>query len=234
VYGFVNNSPLSIFDVLGMFGCEPCEDQCPKDCPPGVKSKCEEDCRMAKLQMNCVPNKPRGGGGGGTAGDPNRTYHAPGAGLWGDRVDQSGGGQGCSKFVVGIIKELIDARNARELGHKMLEKRNAQKLEDFSGFKDELIDGGQNGAVGRHIYGHGGAILQYHSSPVGYIGYIGSIVNIGVDIFQNKGKETDAELADDFAAWGVAHDLLKASIRMNSGQSFVRPLYSDLSERLCK
>jgi RHS repeat-associated protein len=71
LYGFVGNDGVGYFDPLGLskccptdnFSCDDCREQC-SNCPIQDKSKCESDCRDAKLKKNCGPDgKPKGKGG---------------------------------------------------------------------------------------------------------------------------------------------------------------------------
>jgi len=69
LYAFVGNSALLRIDILGMYKCSPCSSQCNKCWPnPGDRSKCEADCRNAKLSMNCGRSRGRGGSSGGGGG----------------------------------------------------------------------------------------------------------------------------------------------------------------------
>ena len=88
-------------------------------------------------------------------------------------------------------------------------------LKDTSGFKDELIAGGQGGAVSRHIYGHAGSILAY--GPAGSVASYGQQAgDYGQQFLPNRTEgEANAEIADDIAARKIADAILNALVGLN-------------------
>lgn len=103
LYGFVGNDPVGHFDLLGLspccptdnFSCDECSKQC-SSCPIEDKSKCESDCRNAKLKMKCGPEgKPKGRGEPGGGGGP-------------DDDDKGGGGGGGCRDRKGFLLCLGD------------------------------------------------------------------------------------------------------------------------------
>jgi RHS repeat-associated protein len=116
----------------------------------------------------------------------------------------------CNDFVDSLMKDCSASKSIQDLGQTFLNKR-FQTLKDVSGFKSNLISGGQGGAVSRHIYGHAGAILRYGRVAGG----IASYINQDIDYWQRfqKGRteeESEAEIADDVASREVASALRKA------------------------
>jgi hypothetical protein len=113
----------------------------------------------------------------------------------------------CTDFVKALVDLWAAMNSSTDLGQEMLSRRSTT-LHTYDGFRDELVSGGQGGAISRHIYGHGGAVLAYPYGP----GATASYANQAIDYFQQfqKGRtkgEADAEIADDRAARRVADAL---------------------------
>ena len=97
LYGFILNSPIGTYDLLGLssccpsdnFSCDDCSGQC-SSCPIEEKSKCESDCRNAKLNMKCGPE----GNGGGGPDDDDDDEGGGGGGSCFDRCMRQSGGYG--------------------------------------------------------------------------------------------------------------------------------------------
>jgi hypothetical protein len=122
---------------------------------------------------------------------------------------------GCDDFIKTLVRSFTAAGNRDALGDEMLGKMH-NRFRDYTGFKPELIAGGQNAGVMNHIYGHGGAIVKY-----GLLGYFGSLYNQGLDWselrFGNRPLEKTAEIADDRAGREVGMELLRAFARRSEG-----------------
>ncbi len=139
----------------------------------------------------------------------------------------------CHKFVDSLIQDWKTNSNLKALGRSFLDKRNTT-LNDVTGFKENLISGGQRGAVSRHIYGHAGAVLRYGS----VIGGAASYFNQGIDYLQRyqEGrtvKESQAEIAGDIAGRQVSSEFgkIKGSDECES-QKEVTEKESRLREKL--
>jgi RHS repeat-associated protein len=135
----------------------------------------------------------------------------------------------CSDFVDSLVSDFNKYDSREDLGKDWLDKRNTT-LKDFDGFKDELVGGGQGGAVSRHIYGHGGAVLRY-----GALGKAASYANQGLDWAQRfqKGRskeESEAEIASNKAARQVADDV-QASYKGDKDSDKLR---DKLNKTLCQ
>jgi RHS repeat-associated protein len=123
-------------------------------------------------------------------------------------VDPSGL-DACGNFIDALIRDCVASKDIGDLGKTFLEKR-ATTLKDVSGFRTELVSGGQRGGVSRHIYGHAGAILRY-----GRYGLAVSYFQEGIDYFQRfqedrTKEESEAEIAGDRAARDIARVLRSA------------------------
>jgi RHS repeat-associated protein len=143
----------------------------------------------------------------------------------------------CSDFVDSLISDFQQHDNATDLGKDWVSKRNTT-LPNFDDFLDDLVAGGQEGAVSRHIYGHAGAIM-YGQSPLGVspVGYFVSYWNQFWDWeqrFHRTRAESNAEIADDRAARRVA-DAIRKAYRQRSGDcSALEKLREKLKALLCK
>lgn len=144
----------------------------------------------------------------------------------------------CSDFVDSLVKDFQAHNDSEGLGKDWLDKR-ATTLKEFDGFKDELVAGGQGGAVSRHVYGHGGALL-WGESPAGLspAGYAASYLQQSIDYIQRfqKGRtktESRAEIADDKAGRAVGNTLRDA---YHNGKATCNldKLRKQLMDLLCK
>jgi RHS repeat-associated protein len=144
----------------------------------------------------------------------------------------------CENFVESLIRDWESSEDATDLGKKFLRSREIT-LSLVTGFKPELVSGGQRGGVSRHIYGHAGVLLQYGSM-------IGGAISQAVgaqDYLQRyqKGRttaESEAELAGNRAAREVAK-LFKTAFenrkQKNACMSAITDkLRDDLSNVLCQ
>jgi len=150
----------------------------------------------------------------------------------------------CSDFAKSLIRDYSKSESPNALGDDWLHKRSTT-LKDAGGFKDNLTAGGQGGAVSRHIYGHGGAVLKYDSGwpfHKSAAGAAASYLNEGIDFAQRfqKGRtkaESEAEIADDRAARAIA-DILRDAYRQRSQHpeqpSDLKGLLDKLTKILCK
>jgi RHS repeat-associated protein len=143
----------------------------------------------------------------------------------------------CSEFVDSIIDDFTKFPAPLELGKDWLNKRNTT-LKDTVGFKENLVGGGQGGAVSRHIYGHGGA-LMYGQSSVGIspAGYAASYIQQGLDYIQrfNEGRtkaESRAEIAGNKAGRAVAN-ALRDAYRKGKDKADLDKLREKINEILC-
>jgi RHS repeat-associated protein len=123
----------------------------------------------------------------------------------------------CTEFVNTLIALWSSINSSTNLGSEMLARRSTT-LRTYDGFKNQLVNGGQGGAVSRHIYGHAGAVLAY---PYG-LGATVSYGNQALDYLQQYGKgrtaaEAAAEVANDRAARHVA-DALNGAMKIRLEQ----------------
>ncbi|MDP3478236.1 MAG: RHS repeat-associated core domain-containing protein [Desulfoprunum sp.] len=129
----------------------------------------------------------------------------------------------CHDFVESLIGDWkIAGGNKDSLGQLFLNKRGTT-LSKPTGFRPELVAGRQGGAVSRHIYGHAGAILKH-----GWIiGGGASAANETIDWAQGfqpgrTRQESDAEIADDWAARKVASELENACPSNKADENYLR------------
>ncbi len=116
----------------------------------------------------------------------------------------------CTDFIDALTTLWALSSSSMAMGREMINRRNTT-LSTSDGFKNELVAGGQGGAVSRHIYGHAGSVLAAPFGPGAGVSY----AHQAIDYFQrfDKGRnqaETDAEIADDRAARRVAETLDEA------------------------
>jgi uncharacterized protein RhaS with RHS repeats len=138
----------------------------------------------------------------------------------------------CHDYVESLIGDWKTAGGSNStLGTIFLNKRGTT-LSNPTGFKSELVSGGQQGAISRHVYGHAGAILKY-----GWIvGGGASAVNETIDWAQRfepgrTNEESNAEIADDWAARKVANELENGCPANKEDEGYLR---QQLRRALCQ
>jgi RHS repeat-associated protein len=165
--------------------------------------------------------------------DNRHRYYHPGVGRWlsRDPIGERGGlnlygyvlnnpihlfdPQGlsaCDDFVDSLISDWEKQPRwdpTLDLGVTFLSKRSTT-LKDVSGFKDELVAGGQGGAVSRHIYGHAGAPLAGGWWGVGASYYQQLVDHLQQFQAGRTAAEAAAEIAGDRAGRQVADALSRA------------------------
>jgi len=138
----------------------------------------------------------------------------------------------CHDYVDSLMGDWKAASgNNTVLGQNLLNQRHTT-LTNATGFRSELVAGGQGGAVSRHVYGHAGAILRY-----GWIiGHGASALNETIDWAQRfqpgrTSQESNAEIADDWAARKAASELENACPNNQTDEDYLR---QQLRRTLCQ
>ena len=113
----------------------------------------------------------------------------------------------CNQWVNHLTNLWDNYSTTYSLGYYMVNNLRAGESVlsgTLTGFKPILIQGGQNEAMTRHIYGHAGSLLVG-----GFVGHGVSYLNQAIDYFQRfqNGRtktESEAEIADDIAGRSTA------------------------------
>lgn len=119
----------------------------------------------------------------------------------------------CSVFVTDLMSIWSSHAFRGQLGLELIGNRNITFADAATtGYKNDLVGGGQRGDVSRHIYGHSGAYLLLPA-----ISYGNQLIDYGQRYQAGRTiAESTAEIAGDIAGRAIARAMLNAQEKKNA------------------